>query len=1133
MIQYGKPELITFLPPVRGVVQASAGTGKTFTVERMVVDFLLTGTPLEQILVVTFTEKAALELRARIRKMLDTLVNLTETPVDARTPFWTLGDDARALLQAALRSFDRATISTIHGFCRKLLVESAFEGGALLTQELADGKQLFQQAYRDRVRLRFNDTPGCGELFLEALQAKTAAEIGDLLYEAHQDRGIQEPPYQDLTAGMAAFNPAWLEDPEALDQAWVAAKVNAATLKAARLRLPKFLRLMARSPRPFTYLVACDIDSIRKACLTLTEGPGLELGRWLEQCSPDHHGLTASGLLVHILLPSVRARVRELKDAEGLFDHDDTILQVHAALESPTAGTLVARIAERYRIALIDEFQDTDQAQWEIFKRLFSGDGQRFYVIGDPKQAIYGFRGGDLPTYQQAVAVLLEQGQEPLELTSNFRSTPELIEACNTLFTGGTDDEQFFKDPTTYPADKAVQCGNKLLRATTLDGSAVPPVRILHIDRLKGRALLETLADALAMELKDIVAVKGLVLHDPKAKEPEDRERTLHYGDVQVLVGSKKEGRLMASALGRIGVPSTLFKQKGLFTSEEAEDLLDVLRAVERPLDPGRRARALLTPFFGHRLQDLDRISALPDDHAVVRQLQHWHKLGEQRQFHLMLESLLSDSGLILRLRLRTSSERALTNHLHLAELLSNGQEHGAADLEGLVRLLTLWTTGNAQPAGEDSDLQRVEGQDRTVQILTLHISKGLEAGIVAVFALNQGLMNPKLHRFHLPNGQRAYTVGSKNGPFATQIKEEEAGEQERLMYVGLTRAKALLILPCAVVTTAKGKPSHPLSAYKVVNRRLRPVALQADFRPDLFQRRLPELPDQRDRSREQVDLSAWRMPDVPEAETSDYATARQQARPTFTTSYTQLERILKKQAAPVDTVLADREPDAPDTPASAGDVLPRGSQTGQAIHELIEVEDCAEALAQPWALWWESPARKDTVRATLAGHGLEPRWDGPAARMVHAALTVPLPNRDGSAAPLGVHDLLLREVAFLSRFEDTGDFLEGYMDAVYVRDGLTYFLDWKTNTVHPYSAEVLAAFYEEHFAIQAKIYTLVLLNHLHLDDEASYERGFGGIHYVFLRATPPALHSFRPSWTMIQAWRQDLQVLHTQVAHV
>ena len=1132
MIRYGKPELITFLPPARGVVQASAGTGKTFTLERMVVDFLLTGTPLEQILVVTFTEKAALELRARIRKMLDTLVNLTATPEDAQAPFWTLDEAARALLQAALRSFDRATIATIHGFCRKLLVESAFEGGALLSQELADGKQLFQQAYRDRVRLRFNDTPGCGALFLEALQAMTAAQIGDLLYEAHQDRGVQQPPYRDLAADLAAFRPEWLAAPEALDQAWVDARVHALTLKAARGRLPAFRKLMDQAPSPFAFLAACDIDPIRTACLALADGPGLELGQWLDRLSPDSHGLTATGLLVHSLLPSVRARVRELKDAEGLFDHDDTILQVHAALRSPTAGTLVARIAERYRIALIDEFQDTDQAQWEIFERLFSGEDQRFYVIGDPKQAIYGFRGGDLPTYRQAAATLL-QGKEPLVLTSNFRSTPELIEACNELFTGGLEDQRFFQDPTTYPADQAVRCGNKALHATTRDGRAVPPVRILQTGRFKGRNASETLADALARELKDIVAVQGLVLHDPKAKEPEDRVRTLHYGDVQVLVGSRKEGRLMAAALGRIGVPSTLFKQKGLFASEEARDLLDVLCAVERPLDPGRRARALLTPFFGHRLQDLDRIGALPDDHAAIRQLQHWQKLGEQRQFHLMLESMLSDSGLILRLCLRTGSERALTNHLHLAELLSTRALPGAADLEGLVRLLRRWISDQEKPAGEDSDLQRVEGQDRTVQILTLHISKGLEAGIVAVFAFNPGLMNPRLHRFHLGNGQRAYTVGSKNGPYQAQIKEEEAGEQERLMYVGLTRAKALLILPCAVVNTAKGKPSHPQSAYKVVNRRLRPVADQGTFRPDLFQRCTPDLPEQRDRSREQVDLSGWRMPPCPDPEAPDYANARQQAWPSFTTSYTQLERILKQQAAPLETILADREPDAPEATASAGDVLPRGSQTGQAIHELIEAEDCAQALAQGFAAWWESPARKEAVRSTLAGHGLEPRWDGPAARMVHAALTVPLPNRDGSAAPLGVHDLLLREVAFLSRFEETGDFLEGYMDAVYVRDGLTSFLDWKTNTVPPYSPDVLAAFFEEHFAIQAKIYTLVLLDHLHLDDEASYERGFGGIHYVFLRATLPALHSFRPSWTQIQAWRQDLQTLHTKVAHV
>ena len=1130
MIRYGKPPLIEQLPPARGVVQASAGTGKTFTLERMVVDFLLAGTPLEQILVVTFTEKAALELRARIRQMLDTLAQLAATPEDTRDPVWTLGTRERTLLQAGLRSFDRATISTIHGFCRRILVEGAFEGGTLLRQELVDGRKLFLQAFRDCVRLRFPGTPGGEELLLEALQAMSVEAVGDLLEEANRDRGLHLPAPFRIQDVMAAFQPGWIADPGALDRAMAAASgIPDRSREPAIASLARLRKVVARASHPFTFLDLCAFEGLRKACLKLPPGPGRDLGEWLSAASAPCHGLTAQGLLVHALLPAVRARVRELKNAGGLYDHEDTILQVKAALDGPAGAELGRRIGENYQVALIDEFQDTDQAQWEIFHQLFGGDGKRLYVIGDPKQAIYGFRGGDLPTYVQAVRSLLGDAA-PLELEANFRSTPGMIEACNALFTGGTKAEAFFQDPAVYPAERAVRCGNPDLDATTADGRPLAPVKILITRRLKGgQDTWRTLADALAQAIRDTVAGDGVVLHDPGARRPEQRARRLHYGDVQVLVGTGKEGRLMAKALARIGVPSTSFKQKGLFQSEEARDLLDVLRAIERPMDPGRRARALLTPFFGYRLPDLDRLGALPDDHPAIRRLVQWGKLGEERRFPLMLEAMLSGSGLALRLRLRTGSERALTNYLHLAEILADSGRHGAADLQGLVRLLDLWVAGRELPAGEDTELQRVEGQDRTVQILTLHASKGLEAGIVALFAFSPG-RKPSLHRFHTGAGERAYTIGSKHGPYEDRIQEEEASEQERLMYVGLTRAKAQLILPCFLVETKAGKPSHPLSAYKVVNRRLRPVAEQPGFRPDLFERIEPAIPERRARETGGADLSGWRMPALPRPAPVDYEAARRQARPTFTTSYTHLERILKRTAR-AETALAEPEPDAPDAPAS-GEALPRGSETGLAVHEILAEEDCALAMALEFPAWWEDPARRKAVRASLDAHGLEARWDEKAARMVHAALRAPLPDRDGGAAPLGVHQQLLRETAFLARFEDTGDFLEGYLDAVYLRDGRTYLLDWKTNAVAPYSPARLEAFFEEHFAIQAKIYTLVLLDHLNLDDEASYERGFGGIHYVFLRATPPALHSFRPSWTMIQAWRRDLLELHTKVAH-
>jgi len=352
-------------------------------------------------------------------------------------------------------------------------------------------------------------------------------------------------------------------------------------------------------------------------------------------------------------------------------------------------------------------------------------------------------------------------------------------------------------------------------------------------------------------------------------------------------------------------------------------------------------------------------------------------------------------------------------------------------------------------------------------------------------------------------------------------------------MYVALTRAKAQLILPCFLVENSKGVPAHPPSAYQVVNRRLRPIALDESYRPDLFSRAEVEISEDAEPGIQPVDLRGWTMPALPAALVPDFAEARRRARPAFTTSYSALERYLEHRTTRPDAAPVDLEPDAPGAEPARANALPRGAQTGQAIHELIEQEDTALALAEEFPLWWQDPVRKARVRAKLAEHGLSAPWDEEAARMVQAALRVPLPTRQGEAAPLGVHDHLLREMGFLARFPDTADFLTGFMDAVYQRGGFAYFLDWKTNSLNDYSPDSIAAFVQEHFAVQAKIYTRVLLDYLGILDEASYERRFGGIHYVFLRESPPAVHTFRPTWAEIQGWERDFRDLHQMVTHV
>jgi exodeoxyribonuclease V beta subunit len=1124
------PEILDRVPPRCGVIQASAGTGKTYTLERLVVDLILKGTKLEEILVVTFTEKATLEINARVRRMLDTLVGLEATPPDTGASAWELTPDDQKLLNAALRSFDRATLSTIHGFCRQVLQDSAFESASLFHQELADGQTLFRQAFRDLLRTDFSRQPMSGFLQEAVSNGWSVEDVEELLWSVHQQEGRLEPEVAGLEAFLHAFPAHLLGQESALIQSiseLPGKALHSRTRQAAVDRVLGFLELMGQTPSPITFLEAWDFDSLVKACAAITEGPASELDGWFKRMPAPRP--TPEALLTQTLLNPVRARLRALKAEAGLYDFQDMVLRVRDALvDGPRGEALARRLAGRFKVAIIDEFQDTDSAQWEIFRRVFLDQGRQIYVIGDPKQAIYGFRGGDLPTYYLAKDQLIG-ASEPLELAENHRSTSDVIQAYNHLFTHA--DPAFFNRGNRY--DVPVGCGNKQLAFQGGSGAPLSPVQVIRIDREPSAPVRKAVAHTLALEIRDLItggAYLGSIedLAD-SGKRPKAR---LSYRHVQVLAAKRTEALLMADALREVGIPYAFYKQEGLFQSDEARDLLDVLRALEDPRDAGRLARALVTPFFGYAPPDLEGLPGLSEDHPVRARLEGWQELARARAFPQLLDRMLGESGLAVRLRMAFQGDRALTNHLHLAELLAEAARERTRDLPDLIRLLGQWVDGTALPPGEQGNLQRLEAEPEAVQILTMHQSKGLEAPVVALFGFTGPNPKIKVHRFHVGDERRLW-LGSKKGPREDDIKAEEDGEAERLMYVALTRAKTRLLLPCIIADTAKGEPIHPKGVTRALNPVLRAVVERGEV-SHLFE----VVGLRRDPNAVQVpeplpDLSGVRLPAVPEPSHPDYAAARKQARPTLTTSYTHLSAWVKAHAAEAQDLVRHQEQDQPGAPIPAGDV-PGGPRAGQAMHALLEEMDLDAAGDADFDTWW-TPARQGWTTQVLARFGLDRMYAEPAARRAFQAVHVPLPSRRGTAAPLLVHDAgrLAREMDFLSTFFETPDFATGAMDAVFQRDGLTYVLDWKNDLLASYAPGSLATHIAHRYTVQVKLYTWVILRWLRIETEAEYDAQFGGLHYVFLRGLPgEGVWFHRPSWEEVQGWKADLLDLHGEVSH-
>ena len=1117
-VRASKPALLEQLQSGHQVIEASAGPGKTFTLQRLVADLVLAGTPIERILVVTFTDKATQELLTRIRGYLQHL--LEQRQDDGEGPFWEIDDAGRARLTTALRGFDRAPISTIHGFCRQILQESALEGRTLFDRELADERGLFGKAFRHALAHHFTQVPElCQILETSLVQGERVETLEDELWAIHSDGGEVLPPLATWRAWMGSLDMAWFAEVESLAGAWKTAKVHSSTIASARKALDSLAFALTKAESAFEFSQAFDapgLASLWKATAKLAEAPGDPgpLHAWLAQ--GEALLVSPQALRAQVLLGPVQETLRRLTQADGLFTFQGMIQGVVEALEAPEGEALAQRLRDRYDLALVDEFQDTDPLQWQIFKCIFLREDRRLILIGDPKQAIYGFRGGDLPTYRQACQELL-QGREPLRLELNFRSTPQVIEAYNHILSGDGP-ASFFREPSLYP--RPVGCGRPTCQ-TLCNGQPVKPVEVLVLDTLKGgQGLWRRLARQMAQRIQGTVA-SGLDFGEPGAL------RRLGYGDVQVLVGKTSEGELMAKALRAEGIPCAFYKQRGLFQTREAEAWLALLRAVAQPRDRTSQLRAFLSPFFAYDLEALRRLPAMPEGHPALQRLLAWGALAQTHRFGEMLDAMLEESGLVHRLLLCETGYRSLVNYRHIAEALLALSAKGSLTLHDLIRALDRWQRQLEKPPAEDGELQRLEGDRDAVQILTLHAAKGLEAPIVAVFAFGKPRAS-NLRRFH-HQGKRALCLGNAPALFTEQAKQEAADEHERLLYVGMTRAQAKLIL-CAFDQRTQSQTLASLQcAYDALNKRLVDLRDTAETHfawmhiPALgitpLAERAPQLP---------ADVA---LPELPAPEKSwDYGNLSRRARPSFTTSFSSLQDRIAREEAPL---RGDR--DQPGLRPPPGE-LPKGTHSGQVLHELLEWADLA--TLDRLEVWSQRPEVRARVQETLEAHGIPRALESKVAEVVFRGLTSELPLAWGGSLCVATAEKVLREVDFLARFlaaersPETKDLLKGSIDVLCEHQGRIYILDWKNSLLPDYTWASLQEAVDSHYRMQAQVYLQAVLAAFGIRDEADYEARFGGILYVFLRGLPTqGTWSIRPTWAEVQTWMDELARIHREVA--
>ena len=1103
--RYPKPEALLRLPDYgHAIIEASAGTGKTFTIEHLVVDLVIThGIPIGEILVVTFTERATAELKRRIRGKLEELLALDETTtVSLPENCWILDASATERVDQALVDFDTASISTIHALCHAILTENAFLGGRLFEQEHVDERAIFGRAFIDVLRTELARNDELLPYLTAWLETRSSSvnALEELLFQAARLRASLTP----------SFDPARLAS--AAERLPVIG-VTATQLEDARVHrssIDKVLRHLealrdATSEYHRSKDVAALIAALDDVDLSYLSGKLSSFGNLSAAIDELHEASVAlSAAIVERFLPLVQERLARIKREQGLFDFHDMLALVERTLTGPRGRELVVRLQSQYRFALIDEFQDTDELQWSIFRKLFfeSGASNPLRLVGDPKQAIYGFRGADVHVYLEAKADLVARSAV-VPLVENFRSTPELIECLNKVF-DQRGDPPFFTGNIRY--ELPLQAGRPELRSIGADGASRAPLVLLRSDDKE--ALLDQIAD-------EILALES----DASRKlrfGPEGQETTVGPEEIFVLTRTAREGDEVGEALAARGVDFAFYKRDGLFASREAEDVKNLLDAIASPHDRSKRFRAWMTSFFGLSLAELERAADLPSSDPLMARLTEWGALAQAKDFETLFPRILEQSGVLRRELFRGRGERGFVNMTHLFEILLEEVHRTQATLPDLVRTLERFMTGAGFPPGSDRDTMRLE-TDRAVQIMTMHMSKGLEASVVFIYGFSSG-RTPNVHLYYEDGERKAFVGKLSEAPDVVReaVARERLEDDQRLFYVAATRAKARLYLPW-MPAEMRG-----LGCYAQLNRRLNDI--HSTF--DVLEPASPKSVAFGESSTAIVALDGW-APQTELLSAPDSAGAydilRGKHRGLIVTSYSRMKHLRGGYRPPIDE------------PADLMDVeevgLPRGTTTGVFLHEVIEHLDFETLVADPDAeTWCNRPEVADLFRRAMRKNGVDPRFRMEAERLVHTAMTSPVSFGDyrlekGFASVKKE----LREMEFVYPYpEADGElhrgFVKGYVDFVFDLDSRTFFCDFKSDVLPAFDEKTLASHVGRNYTLQAKLYTLALIKMLEVDAEEDYEARFGGLIYLFLRGMPErGLYYERPSWDTLSAWRDEL----------
>ncbi len=1129
-------------PLLNGInlIEASAGTGKTYAIAMLALRFIVEkNLNIEQLLVVTFTKAATEELKDRIRARLSDAkraVNGRTDNIDSNVSAWLASSKIdkeliKQRLETALLNIDQAGIFTIHGFCQRILTEHALESGQLFHVELTSEINAIKQFCADDFWRRELYSRSLDEVPLLTSQYKTPDQ---LLNSVNRVSVFAElvPQYQDLPPLLKQFAEliklaqkqfpdlldrlsnsfaddkfkatyqAELEDKKAILNDWLSGKSLAlpdlatlALLSSAGtkdgLNGQKFRAAKGQSgeERKAEYLET----------LALENSAFDELAEMANQIS-----LAFRRALVEDLRHSVDLRLQEL----NLMSFDDLIFRLSQAVENDSQQLLTSALQQRFKVALIDEFQDTDQQQWGIFSALFQAPEQYLYLIGDPKQAIYKFRGADIFSYFSAQ----QQASHRFTLGKNWRSHPQVVAGVNALFNR----EQAFLfamlEFNEVAAARKVEDGT-----LQYAGKSVAPMMLWQLNENDSDSGYWPAGKA-ATEIRNAVVSEIVSLLNEDFNIIDKSSKKLEPHNIAVLVRTNAQAREYQQVLQKAGVPAVLNSIESVYSSTQAQELYKVLQAVANPADGHLLKQALSLDWFGLDGQQFYQLinNETELDNWSARFVDYHHDWQNQGLM-AMMQRLLVQEKVFHHLAASAIAERLLTNIHHLIELLQQQAEQQHLGVHKTLAYLAQ-AVSHPENGGADEQQLRLESDAAAVKIVTMHRSKGLEYDVVfcpVLWQSNDYLKTEKELIVCHQNGKMLTDLGSADfEAHRMQALNEQLAEDLRVFYVAVTRAKYRCYLAWSNVRS-KENPNNSAMAYLLDFA----AASFADQQIKLqsFQNAQPEVFD-------------YQLLETPNLVTERYQTQqadlqfsfRQRKRAFYTdwtmSSYTALAALSMESTPdmPLDKSQESEETKPEDEAVLA---LPKGSHTGNVIHNLLEFNSFKN-LANPE---YDISVQREK---TCARFGLKLEQPELINQLLQAVVSTPLSFDDenfclknlepwhcAKEMPfyLQVNALKVQHInavlkdcpAFAPLTEkQLSGFLTGFIDLICEYRGRYFVMDYKTNWLENYQLENLVAAMREHnYGLQYWLYSVVL--DLYLQKRLpnySYAEHFGGVRYLFVR---------------------------------